>query len=91
MNLEEIRLEIDAVDSELVRLYEKRLEVAKKVAEYKIANNKPVLDEAREKIKLDKVRELTTKEENKDGVVEMFELLLKHSRARQHEILKDQD
>lgn len=87
MNLDEIRLQIDAVDSEIVRLFEERMEIVSKVAEYKIANNKPVFDSAREEVKLNKVIELTVKDENKAGTKELFELLMKLSREKQQKII----
>lgn len=48
--LEQYRLEIDAIDQELTRLVEKRFEVAKKVAAYKRAHDLPVLDASREDV-----------------------------------------
>ena len=53
MDLQEIRVEIDKTDKEIIGLYEKRLALVNKVAEYKIANNKPVYDEKREQEKKD--------------------------------------
>ena len=37
-DLLEIREEIDAIDDQIVKLYEERMELAKEVAEYKILN-----------------------------------------------------
>ena len=48
MDLSECRSEIDKIDKELVELLEKRMNVAKKVAEYKIQNNLPILNATRE-------------------------------------------
>ena len=47
-NLDDIRVEINAVDEELQALIIKRLDLAKDVAEYKKANNLPILDRDRE-------------------------------------------
>ncbi len=44
----EIRAEINAIDKEMKELFLKRMEIVKGVAEYKIKNNLPVLDESRE-------------------------------------------
>ncbi len=49
MDLKEIRNEIDAIDSEIVRLFEKRMQTVKQVARYKIENNMPVLSTGRER------------------------------------------
>ena len=48
MDLSECRKEIDNIDKELVQLFEKRMNVAINVAKYKIENNLPIFNEARE-------------------------------------------
>lgn len=48
-DLKDLRQELDAIDREMVALFQKRMEVSKGVAEYKIANGLPVLDSSREK------------------------------------------
>ena len=55
MNLDELRLQIDAVDTELCRLFEKRMRVAADIARYKQENHLPVLDASREEVKLNDV------------------------------------
>ena len=52
--LEECRLKIDAIDNEIIRLYEERMKAVKDVAEYKIENGLGVLDSSREKTMLEK-------------------------------------
>ena len=59
MSLDEIRKEIDAVDSELVTLMKKRMQCSLKVAEIKRAENLPVYHPGREKQILDKVEGLS--------------------------------
>ena len=44
MDLLELRNELDGIDKNIVELYEKRMEVCKKVAEYKIETGKRVFD-----------------------------------------------
>ena len=51
-DLERYRDEIDEIDSEIVRLFEKRMKVSEEVAEYKIKTGKQVLDPARESQKI---------------------------------------
>lgn len=46
--LHKLRQEIDQIDNELVKLFEKRMNISKKVADYKRINNIPIFDEARE-------------------------------------------
>lgn len=52
--LEECRLKIDAIDNEIIRLYEERMKAVKDIAEYKIENGLEVLDSSREKTMLEK-------------------------------------
>ena len=52
MDLQDLRKEIDTIDDELVRLFGKRMEIAAQIADYKKANNLPILVPAREREKL---------------------------------------
>ncbi len=49
-SLEELRLQLDEIDDQMVRLYEERMKVCAQVGEYKIKNGKKVLDRQRERI-----------------------------------------
>ena len=44
LDLNEIRQQIDTVEASMVELFEKRMELCKNVALYKIENNKNVFD-----------------------------------------------
>ena len=55
MELNELRNQIDTIDDELVRLFCRRMEVAEQIADYKQANNMPILMPAREREKLQDV------------------------------------
>ena len=48
LDLNEIRNNIDKIDSQLVELFEERMKLTTEVAEYKIETGKKVLDPARE-------------------------------------------
>ena len=52
MDIKDLRKEIDAVDDRIVSLFVQRMEVAARVADYKKANNLPILVPAREREKL---------------------------------------
>ncbi len=52
MNLEELRQQIDAVDAELLRLFEQRMRIAREIARYKEEHGLPVLDAGREQTML---------------------------------------
>ena len=47
-NLDEVRKDINETDKELARLFERRMDLSKEVADYKRANGLPVFDAARE-------------------------------------------
>ena len=55
MDLSEIRKDIDQIDEELVRLFCERMNLSAKVADYKKANNMPILVPARERAILQSV------------------------------------
>ena len=67
-DLIEIREEIDDIDSQIIKLYEKRMELTTEVAEYKISVGKQVLDKKRENEKLDKAEAQVQDEKNRYGV-----------------------
>lgn len=48
MDLKELRIEIDEIDRQIVKLFESRMEIASKVSEYKFKNNLPILNSLRE-------------------------------------------
>jgi len=55
MDLQDLRGKIDEIDDELVTLFTKRMEISAQIAEYKKANNLPILMPARERAKLQDV------------------------------------
>ncbi|MCK9478997.1 MAG: chorismate mutase [Firmicutes bacterium] len=48
MDIEKLRKEIDATDFEIVRLFEKRMQISKEIGAYKKANDLPLFDKKRE-------------------------------------------
>ena len=86
-DLKDIRVEIDAVDSEIVSLYEKRMALACEVAEYKISTGKPVFDKAREEEKLDKLSSMAEDDFIKQSIYELFSQIMATSRKKQYQIL----
>ena len=86
MELENLRLTIDRIDEKMKLLFLERLEVARKIKEYKKKNNLPILDENREK----KMFEIKKKEfESKLELYKYYEKFLKNlieiSKAYQNE------
>ena len=88
MDLKELRKEIDAVDSRIVELFEKRLEISEKFAAYKREAGIPVRDEAREKEKLLQVQNLAHSAFGREHIGELYTLLISLSRKLQEELIK---
>ena len=86
MELNEIRNEIDKIDEALVDLYKKRMNLCAEVAEYKHANNIPVLDSSRERALLARVSELSGAEFEEYSRT-LYSTILDLSRSYQNKIL----
>lgn len=89
MDLQECRREIDKIDKQIVELFEQRMEISKKVAEYKISIGKEVLDLAREQQKIDSVMELCSNVFNRHGVQELFTQIMSMSRKLQYAMIME--
>lgn len=87
MDLLELRKQIDEVDKQLIPLLLKRMSISEKVAEYKVKNGLPVLNEKREKEILDDVHKRCGAQGNMIATV--FSATMDASRALQHKIIGD--
>lgn len=88
LDLQEIRNEIDCVDRELVKLFEKRMELTTNVAKYKIETGKKVLDPEREQQKLAAIEQLVSNDMNKRSINEIFTQIMANSRKYQYMLLE---
>ncbi|WP_026666891.1 prephenate dehydratase [Butyrivibrio sp. AE2005] len=89
MDLKDLRSEIDVIDRQIVELFEKRMEVASQVADYKISVGKKVFDKQREDEKLKAVKALAHSDFNRIGVEELFSQLMSMSRKLQYQKLSE--
>ncbi len=87
LDLQEIRGQLDGIDSQLVELFERRMKLCGDVAEYKIGTGKPVYDGAREKEKLETVTGMAHGDFNRQGVYELFSQIMTISRRLQYGLL----
>lgn len=71
MDLNEIRGQIDNIDTELLKLFLDRMELSKSVAAYKKENNMPIFQGDREKQILDRISSLSP-EEHRGGARLLF-------------------
>ena len=89
MDLLELRNQLDDIEEKIVKLYEERMEICSRVADYKIKTGKKVFDKTREEEKLRKVKSLTHNEFNAYGVQELFEQIMSMSRKLQYNKLAE--
>ncbi|MCM1214676.1 MAG: prephenate dehydratase [Lachnospiraceae bacterium] len=89
MDLLELRDQLDGIDQQIVELYERRMDICKQVAEYKIEVGKKVFDRQREAEKLAKVKALIHNDFNSHGIVELFEQIMSMSRKLQYQLLAE--
>ncbi len=88
--LQELREQIDNIDEQIVDLYQRRMEIAKQVGEYKVSAGKKVFDKQREKEKLVSVTAGVENPFYKKGLEELFEQLMSMSRKLQYQLLAEQ-
>ncbi len=81
MKLEEYRKEIDALDKEIIKLLNQRIECVKKIGEYKRKNEMPVLDTSREQEIYDKIKMMDIP--NTATVSEIYKEIMKITKAIQ--------
>lgn len=88
LDLNEIRKNIDAIDTEMTRLFEQRMKLTYQVAAYKIENGKKVYDKEREDSKLEHLSGLTEDSFNKQAIRELFSQIMSISRRKQYTLVK---
>ena len=86
MELKELRIELDKIDTELVGLFERRMRVCEDVARYKMRMNKPVLDAGREKEKLQSVADQLPEDLQEYGL-NLYGLMMELSRSAQTRLM----
>ena len=87
--LENVRAELDAVDRELVRLFEKRMLLCREVAAYKIAHGMQVLDRSREEQVLASRAAMLENPAWAPDVRTLWEQLMASSRAEQEKCIRE--
>ncbi|MEZ7729350.1 chorismate mutase [Granulicatella sp. 20925_1_28] len=81
--LEKQRAEIDAIDREIVALFERRMQVVVDVARIKKENGIAILDANREKEVITKVQSYLKDATLKEELAEVYETLMKVSKDYQ--------
>ena len=87
--LEKQRAEIDAIDREIVALFERRMQVVVDVARIKKENGIAILDANREKEVIKKVQSYLQDADLKEELAEAYETLMKVSKDYQKKRMND--
>ncbi|HEL2057150.1 TPA: chorismate mutase [Streptococcus suis] len=88
MNLDQIRQEINQLDSQLVRLLEQRMHLVDQVTAFKRQSGMAVLDSNREEEVLNRVTNLVENPTYQASIRATFADIMSHSRAYQTEQLQ---
>ena len=89
--LEAERQQIDTIDREIVRLYEKRTRTVEEVARVKLENHLPVLDASREQVVIEKVQSYLEDPLLANDVAALYTEIMRLSRQHQTAWLSNQN
>lgn len=81
-----LRKQIDTIDDQIVECYEKRMDISRQVAEYKIAAGREIFDKNREEEKIRTIKNKTHNDFNSHGIEELFEQIMAVSRKLQYQL-----
>ena len=88
MDLNKIRKQIDRVDTEIIKAFQKRMKIVDEVTKYKIAHDMDVLDAKREKKVIDKATEKVDNPLIKSYVPSLYSTIMGISRRYQTTLIK---
>ncbi len=84
MDLKQLRDGIDDIDSSILSLFMKRMELCKGVADFKKEHNMPVFQGGREQEVIDRIKELTGNKELEKGTAALFTTIMDISKILQN-------
>lgn len=87
-DIQELRNEIDIIDRQLVKLFEKRMSIVEEVAAYKIKNDLPLKDESREEALVAKNVSLLVNHKYEKLLRVFFKDMMEYSRTYQNELMR---
>ncbi len=88
-DIKDIREKINEIDSELTKLYEKRMDLVKDVAEYKKLNNKPIYNPDREAEVISQNLKFLSNQDLADYYKEFIQLLMDQSKEIQEQLIQE--
>ena len=90
MDLKQLRDGIDDVDSEILSLFMKRMELCRGVADYKKEHNMPVFQGGREQQVIDRIVELTNDKNLEKGTAALFTTIMDISKILQNRTILEE-
>lgn len=84
MDLKQLRDGIDEIDSEILALFMKRMELCRWVADYKKQHDMPVFQGGREQEIIDRIKKLTANEKLENGTTALFTNIMDISKILQN-------
>jgi len=87
--LENLRERIDTIDKELIALFEERMNVLNDIAEYKIKNNLPILNQNREDIVISKVKAIVKNKDYTDSAADLIKDIMEISKKFQQKLISE--
>ena len=87
--LENLRERIDTIDKELIALFEERMDVVNNIAEYKIKNNLPILNQSREDIVISKVKSIVKNKDYTDSAIDFIKDIMEISKKFQQKLISE--
>ena len=86
-DLEKARVLINEVDSEMARLFEKRMDAVRSVADYKKKNGLPIDDLSREEEIIKRNADLISSEEYRSYYIDFMKKVINLSKDMQHRLI----
>jgi chorismate mutase len=80
MTIDELRTEIDRLDSELLRIFNQRADFALKIGRIKKSRDLPIYDPAREKLIFQRMKAENPGPLDDEAIVRLFERVIDESR-----------
>lgn len=87
--LAQIRQELDEIDREMVKLFERRMTLCREVARTKLAQGKPVLDASREAQVLESRAAMLADASLAEAVQALYREMMALSRQEQEKLLRE--
>ncbi len=91
MDINALRTQIDQIDAEIVKLFERRMQVAQEIAGYKKQNNLPLYDVGREETLLQSRTQMLQDAGLSPYVKQLFKTLMELSKGYQHRMTSEKN